>query len=77
MTEHQFETRQIHAGYEPDDQGALVPPIYNSVTYAYDSPTATDDHRCSRMSAPTRDALGDLIADLEGAKDAGLCRARI
>ncbi len=69
MTDRKFETRQVHAGYEPDEHGAVVPPIYNSVTYAYDSPTETiGDHRYSRMSAPTRDALDGLIADLEGGR---------
>ena len=67
MTEHEFETREVHAGYEPDEHGALVPPIYNSVTYAYHTPTEKmSDHRYSRMSEPTRDVLDDLIADLEG-----------
>jgi len=67
MTDHEFRTRQIHAGYEPDDQGAIVPPIYNSVNFGYDSPTETaGGHRYARMSSPTRDVLNDLIADLEG-----------
>jgi hypothetical protein len=31
-----FSARAIHFGYEPDQhQGALVPPIYNSATYAF------------------------------------------
>lgn len=67
MTDHEFETRGIHAGYDPDEQGALVAPIYNSVTYGYDSPTETiGRHRYARMSSPTRNVLDDLIADLEG-----------
>jgi len=65
--DYEFETRQIHAGYEPDEEGAVVPPIYHSVTYAYDSPTEqVGEHRYSRMSSPTRDALAERIADLEG-----------
>ena len=67
MTDHEFETRQIHAGYEPDEHGALVPPISTSVTYAYDSPsTMMGEYRYARMSEPTRVVVDDLIADLEG-----------
>jgi len=69
--DYEFETRQIHAGYEPDAEGALVPPIYTSVTYAYDSPTEeVGDHRYARMSDPTREALAGRIADLEGGSHA-------
>jgi len=65
--DYDFETRQIHAGYEPDEEGAVVPPVYASVTYAYDSPTEqVGDHRYARMSSPTREALAGRIADLEG-----------
>jgi cystathionine gamma-lyase len=64
---YEFETRQVHAGYEPDEQGAVVPPIYNSVTYAYESPDEQiGTHRYTRMSSPTRAALAERVADLEG-----------
>ena len=67
MTDHEFETRQIHAGYEPDEHGSLVPPISTSVTYAYESPsTMMGEYRYARMSEPTRVVVDDLIADLEG-----------
>ena len=67
MPDHEFETRQIHAGYEPDEHGALVPPISTSVTYAYESPSTTmGEYRYARMSEPTRAVVDDLIADLEG-----------
>lgn len=66
--ERAFETRQIHAGHEPDEAGSLVPPIHGSVTYAYDTPDEpVGEHRYSRMSDPTREALADRIADLENA----------
>jgi cystathionine beta-lyase/cystathionine gamma-synthase len=65
--DYEFETRQIHAGYEPNEQGAVVPPIYHSVTFAYDRPgEQVGDHRYARMSGPTRDALAERVADLEG-----------
>lgn len=64
---YRFETRQIHAGYEPDAEGAVVPPIYNSVTYAYESPSeGISEHRYTRLSNPTRTALDRRIADLAG-----------
>jgi len=65
--DYEFETRQVHAGYEPDEQGAVVPPIYNSVTYAYENPAEQiGAHRYTRMSSPTREALAERVADLEG-----------
>ena len=66
---HRFSTRQIHRGYEPDEYGAIVPPIHPSVTFTYDSPRELHGtHRYTRMSEPTRDALDGLIADLEGGR---------
>jgi O-acetylhomoserine/O-acetylserine sulfhydrylase-like pyridoxal-dependent enzyme len=58
MTEYEFETRRTHAVDDPDERGALVSPVYNSVTFGYDS--------------PTRDAPNGLIADLDGAIEAVL-----
>ena len=67
MTDHEFETRQIHAGYEPNEHGALVPPISPSVTFGYETPAEmVGEYRYARMSEPTREVVDDLIADLEG-----------
>ena len=67
MTNHEFETRQIHAGYEPNEHGALVPPISPSVTFGYETPTEmVGEYRYARMSEPTREVVDGLIADLEG-----------
>ena len=66
MTDRDFATRQLHGGNKPYERGALVSPIYNSVTYTYDTPSSTTGkHRYARMSEPTRDRLDALIADLE------------
>jgi cystathionine gamma-synthase len=63
-----FETLAIHAGQEPDPAtGAVVPPIYQTSTYAQDavgSPRAGYEY--SRTANPTRTALEACLAALEG-----------
>jgi cystathionine gamma-synthase len=63
-----FETRAIHTGQEPDPEtGAVVVPIYQTSTYAQ---KAVGDFRYeySRTRNPTRDALEECLASLEGAR---------
>jgi cystathionine gamma-synthase len=63
-----FETLAIHAGQEPDAAtGAVVPPIYQVSTYAQDGvgkPRAGYEY--SRTTNPTRTALEQCLAALEG-----------
>jgi len=63
-----FETLAIHAGQEPDPAtGAVVPPIYQVSTYAQDGvghPRAGYEY--SRTTNPTRTALEQCLAALEG-----------
>jgi cystathionine gamma-synthase len=63
-----FETLAIHAGQEPDPlTGAVVPPIYQVSTYKQDrvgSPRAGYEY--SRTANPTRAALEECLAALEG-----------
>ena len=63
-----FETRAIHAGQEPDPAtGAVTTPIYQTSTYAQ---SAVGEHRgydYSRVANPTRTALQECLASLEGA----------
>lgn len=67
MADRHFETTEIHADNASDAVGAVVPPIYTSTTFAYDSPTElTAGYRYGRMGEPTRDALESAIASLEG-----------
>ena len=63
-----FETRAIHAGQEPDaTTGAVVPPIYQVSTYKQDAVGATrGGHDYSRSINPTRTALEECLASLEG-----------
>ena len=73
MTEQQhrgksgFETRAIHAGYEPDPMtGAVIPPIYATSTYKQDGVGGLrGGYEYSRSANPTRTALEGAIAALE------------
>jgi cystathionine gamma-synthase len=63
-----FETRAIHIGQEPDPEtGAVTVPIYQTSTYAQ---RAVGDFRYdyARTRNPTRDALQECLASLEGAR---------
>ena len=63
-----FETLAIHAGQEPDPTtGAVVPPIYQVSTYAQDGVGGLRaGYEYSRSSNPTRTALEECLAALEG-----------
>jgi len=62
-----FETRAIHAGYEPDPTtGAVIPPIYATSTYKQDGVGGLrGGYEYSRSANPTRTALEGNIAALE------------
>ena len=62
-----FETRAIHAGYEPDDAtGAVIPPIYATSTYKQDGVGGLrGGYEYSRSANPTRAALEGNLAALE------------
>jgi cystathionine gamma-synthase len=65
-----FETLAIHAGQEPDPQtGAVVPPIYQVSTYKQDGVGGLrDGYEYSRSANPTRHALEECLAALEGGR---------
>jgi len=66
-----FETRAIHAGQKPDPRtGAVIVPIYQTSTYAQDGVGGTreGDYEYSRTANPTRTALEEALASLEGAR---------
>lgn len=70
MTEHKnrpaFATRVIHAGQEPDPlTGAVMQPIYQTSTYAQQSPGVHKGFVYARGHNPTRFAYERCIADLE------------
>ncbi|HEY3014499.1 MAG TPA: cystathionine gamma-synthase [Nocardioides sp.] len=62
-----FETRAIHAGYEPDAAtGAVIPPIYATSTYKQDGVGGLrGGYEYSRSANPTRTALEGNLAALE------------
>jgi cystathionine gamma-synthase len=63
-----FETQAIHAGQDPDPlTGAVVPPIYQTSTYKQDGVGGTrGGYEYSRTANPTRVALEECLAALEG-----------
>ena len=65
-----FSTRAIHAGQEPDSAtGSVVPPIYATSTYIQDGVGNTrGGYEYSRSANPTRTALEECLAALEGGK---------
>jgi cystathionine gamma-synthase len=63
-----FETRAIHAGQHPDlTTGAVTTPIYQVSTYAQTDVGVHKGYDYSRTANPTRTALEDCVASLEGA----------
>ncbi len=67
-TRHGFETRAIHAGQEPDPvTGSVVVPIYATSTYQQDGvERPRGGYEYSRSANPTRTALQECLAALEG-----------
>src|SRR5438045_430928 len=62
-----LDTRVIHAGQTPDPStGAVMTPIYATSTYVQKSPGKHQGYEYSRTKNPTRFALENCIADLEG-----------
>ncbi len=61
-----FATRAIHAGQAPDPTtGAVMPPIYQTSTFAQESPGVHKGFVYARGHNPTRFAYERCIADLE------------
>jgi cystathionine beta-lyase/cystathionine gamma-synthase len=64
--QHEFATRAIHAGQEPDPStGAVITPIYATSTYVQQSPGKHKGYDYARSINPTRLALEKCIGDLE------------
>jgi cystathionine beta-lyase/cystathionine gamma-synthase len=65
----EFETRAIHDGQEPDPAtGAITTPIYQTSTYVQDAVGEHKGYDYSRVANPTRTALQEALASLEGAQ---------
>src|SRR5579864_3268776 len=66
-----IDTLCIHAGQEPDPaSGAVMTPIVLATTFAQDGPGVHKGYDYSRAGNPTRTALEECLAALEGASHA-------
>tara|TARA_R110002072_G_scaffold1380_10_gene11679 strand:+ start:849 stop:1997 length:1149 start_codon:yes stop_codon:yes gene_type:complete len=61
-----FNTKTIHGGQKPEETtGSVMPPIFQTSTYAQSSPGTHKGFVYSRAANPTRTALEDNFASLE------------
>ncbi len=64
-----FNTKTIHGGQEHDKAyGAVMPPIYQTSTYAQTTPGGHKGYEYSRTHNPTRNALENSLASIENGK---------
>jgi cystathionine beta-lyase/cystathionine gamma-synthase len=64
--ELKFNSKAIHGGQQPDAAyGAVMPPIYQTSTYAQPTPGGHKGYEYSRGANPTRTALENAVASLE------------
>ncbi len=60
-------TCAVRAGVDTDSQyGAVMPPLYLSSNYSFEGFDGKRQYDYSRSGNPTRDQLGDALAELEG-----------
>ncbi|PKA98053.1 cystathionine gamma-lyase [Flavobacteriaceae bacterium MAR_2009_75] len=61
-----FNSKAIHGGQQPDKAyGAVMPPIYQTSTYAQTTPGGHQGFEYSRSGNPTRTALENSLASIE------------
>lgn len=61
-----FNSKTIHGGQQPDKAyGAVMPPIYQTSTYAQTTPGGHQGFEYSRSANPTRTALENALASIE------------
>jgi len=73
MNSKHIETQVLHAGIQPDPTtGAIMTPIFQTSTYVQAGPGDHKGYEYARTQNPTRDALQNNLAALEGAAH-GLC----
>ncbi|MGY8922809.1 MAG: trans-sulfuration enzyme family protein, partial [Flavobacteriales bacterium] len=64
-----FNSKTIHGGQQPDKAyGAVMPPIYQTSTYAQTTPGGHKGFEYSRTHNPTRQALEKSLASIESGK---------
>ncbi|NBW73198.1 MAG: cystathionine gamma-synthase [Microbacteriaceae bacterium] len=66
----EFETRAIHVGQHPDEKtGSVIPPIHMTSTHKQDGVgNLRDGFEYNRAANPTRSALQEALASLEGGR---------
>jgi cystathionine gamma-synthase len=68
-THHSAATRAVRASVAADPQhGAVIPPLHLSTTFTFEEFGRPRTYDYTRSGNPTRDQLGDAIADMEGAR---------
>lgn len=61
-----FNSKTIHGGQRPDKAyGSVMPPIYQTSTYAQSTPGEHQGYAYSRSANPTRTALENSLASIE------------
>jgi cystathionine beta-lyase/cystathionine gamma-synthase len=66
---HKIETTAVHAGVEPEPiTGAIMTPIFQTSTYVQSAPAQHTGYEYSRTDNPTRTALQNALAALEGGR---------
>jgi len=67
---NEFETRAIHVGQHPDEKtGSVIPPIHMTSTHKQDGVgNLRDGFEYNRAANPTRSALQEALASLEGGR---------
>ncbi|MEL6918599.1 MAG: cystathionine gamma-synthase [Bacteroidota bacterium] len=61
-----FNSKTIHGGQQPDKAyGSVMPPIYQTSTYAQTTPGGHQGYEYSRSANPTRTALENSLASIE------------
>jgi cystathionine beta-lyase/cystathionine gamma-synthase len=64
-----FSTKAIHVGQEPDPTtGAIITPIFQTSTYVQEGLNKHKGYEYARTQNPTRTALEECLASLEGGK---------
>ncbi|MEO1011275.1 MAG: cystathionine gamma-synthase [Bacteroidota bacterium] len=65
-TKLKFNSKAIHGGQAPDKAyGAVMPPIYQTSTFAQTTPGGHKGYEYSRSANPTRTALENSLASIE------------
>ncbi len=64
-----FSTKTIRVGQKPDSEhAAVINPIYQSATFAWDNLDTIPKHDYTRVTNPNRSVLEEVLAELENAR---------